>query len=284
MIKLLMALLISSSAQATLMDEKPFGLIGGSPVQPDEYEEVIRITNGKASCSASLIGPRVVLTAAHCTGPNGDIFPVSAEKVYEFTKGRTVYKARCQIAPDYRSRTGDQDMALCKTDKAVSGKYAIVMQKGPKINELVTLVGYGCTSESGRGGNDGILRVGDAPVTKLDTKHYYSFHTKGDSALCFGDSGGPAFKRSIKGAYHYIYGVNSRGDIRELSMLTSVYHPNSIKFMKDFERSFDVQICGISLTCDGSNEEPKAPKCQDEMQSLKHIVARLDMCLENSKL
>lgn len=263
------------------LPELVFGsnLIGGREVRPGEYPEVIRIRSGRSACSAALVGPRVVLTAAHCTKPDGEVVPLSENLLYEFQVGQLVYKARCKIAPDYRRQTGDQDMALCKTDREVSVKYASLSKEGPKLREIVTLIGYGCTQEGGGGGNDGILRVGEAPVIKESDLEWYSFHTKGDSALCFGDSGGPSFKlvRDPKAEHHYIYGVNSRGDIKELSLLTAVYHPKSLKFARDFERSQGVEICGLSLDCDGGGEEPR--DCDHELELVKESVRSLDRCL-----
>ena len=251
-------------------------LIGGRLVEPDEFSEVIRIRSGNSYCTASIIGPRVILTAAHCSHDNGEIVPVSESDLYEFVLEQTVYKARCTIAPEYSGRTGDQDMSLCLTDKPVDVKFGIVLKTGPKIDEVITLMGYGCTKIGG-GDYDGKLRTGEALVTKLPTPDYYSIHTIGNSALCFGDSGGPAFKRidNPRNEYHYIYSVNSRGNIKDLSLLTAVFHPKSIEFMEKFEREKGVEICGISKDC----ENPKGPYCKEELNLVKSAVKELSQCL-----
>jgi len=254
-------------------------LIGGRQVNPGEYPEVINIRSGRSSCTASVIGPRVILTAAHCTKPGGVIVPLSENLFYEFQLDQMIYKARCKIAPHYKQQTGDQDMALCKTDRKIDVKYASLSKEGPKLMEIVTLIGYGCIRQGGGGGNDGILRIGEARVIKESNLEWYSFHTKGNSALCFGDSGGPSFKQVFdpKHEHHYIYGVNSRGDIKELSMLTAVYHPESLKFARDFERDQKVKICGLSLNCDKGGKEPRT--CAYELELVKDSVSSLDKCL-----
>ena len=276
--KILAGIFTLAVSVTALADFRP-SLIGGSEVRPGEYPEVIRIRSGRSACSAAIVGPKVILTAGHCTQDNGEIVPINENVLYEFVLKQQVYKARCKLAPDYRREVGDQDMAYCKIDREVDVKYAIISKEGPKLREVVTLIGYGCVREGGGGGNDGKLRVGEAPVVRESDSEYYSYHTKGSTALCFGDSGGPSFKRvsDPKGSYHYVYGVNSRGNIKDLSLLTAVYHPNSIAFAEAFERSQGVEICGISLDCDGNPEEPR--RCQDELQEVKRALDHLDQCM-----
>ena len=242
-------------------------LIGGREVGDGEYGEVVRITNGRASCSATLIGRKVLLTAAHCTSEGGSV---------RFEYKREVFNAVCALAPDYRQQVGDQDMALCKLDKEYPGALASVSDKGPTLGEEVILIGYGCINPGGGGGNDGILRVGAAPVTRESDEQYYSFHTKGSSALCFGDSGGPSFSMSTPDTHNYVIGVNSRGNIRDLSLLTAVYHPKSREFMTSWAQSGSetLLICGLNTQCD--SEEPPPEKCQPEFERFEKRAKQLE--------
>ena len=259
-------------------------LVGGKPVKAGEYPEVIRISDGGSYCSAALIGPRVILTAAHCTRENGDIEPVSEKKIYEFVHNQNVYKAKCTLAPSYRDGrrgVGSQDIALCKTDKSIDVKYAVITENEPAIDQTVTLIGYGCTrgrdSEGGPGGgNDGILRVGKAKVSRSSTDNSYHWYADRGAYLCFGDSGGPAFLeiKKPKDEIHYVAGVNSMGNIRSYSLLTSV--PRSMQFLKAYEMANNVEICGVSRNCGKSQQE-----CITEMDDLKLAVKSLDQCLSD---
>ncbi len=278
--KTLIASILLASSSVALADLHP-NLIGGRPVREGEYPEVIRISSGRSYCSASIVGPRVVLTAGHCTSEDGSVRPVSEEETYQFEHKQMVYRAKCKLAPSYRDGrrgVGSQDIALCKTDREVEVKYASVADRDPKKGEMAVLIGYGCIrGESPRGGNDGILRVGKAKVTRESSDESFHWYTEGRTALCYGDSGGPAFLDldDPKNEHHYVAGVNSMGNIKDLSLLTSV--ARSKKFMQDFERAQGVEICGLSRKCDGDEQPPK--DCAEEMGDLKEVVKRLDACM-----
>lgn len=267
----LVLLLLQSSPSLAFKNN----LIGGEEVQPGTYEEVVRVTSGSAWCTGTMIGKQVLLTAAHCVSAGGSLRFVF--------KGET-YNSVCSHAPDFRLQVGDQDMALCKVDKEFPGALASVSPEGPALGEEVILIGYGCVNPGGGGGNDGILRVGKAPVTRQSTEEYYSFHTQGSSALCFGDSGGPSFQMAEETAHHYVMGVNSRGNIQDVSLLTAVYHPKSVEYMRQFETEQGVEICGVTAKCDVVPEDPN--KCAAEKKLVKRrkrlllkAEQKLEQCL-----
>lgn len=247
-------------------------LIGGREAAPGDFPEVIYISAGSSRCSATVIGPKVILTAAHCVANGGVIQPV------DFQVGTQVYQATCQHHPQYRSAS--VDMALCKVSAPVDVKYAVVADRGPAVGEQVTLSGYGCIRAGGTGGNDGKLRYGEAPVTALPGPSYPWFDTRGSSALCFGDSGGPAFVKmaSPRGVVHKVLGVNSRGDIRELSMLTALWTVPARDFFRSFAASEQVDICGINKECGSSDPVPPVPPkpgCAAEARKLSYYKGKV---------
>lgn len=253
-------------------------LIGGREIV-EGFPEVIRIRSGNSSCTAAVVGPRVILTAAHCSTDQGDIHPVHENKEYGFTAGGKDYTARCTLAPSYRDGrqgVGSEDIALCKTDRTIHTRYAVLSAHEPAVGDTVTLIGYGCLrGQWPRGGNDGILRVGEAKVTKSSTKTSFHWYTEGSAALCSGDSGGPAFHHvKDPSETHYIAGVNSMGNLSTTSLLSSV--PRSLKFLAHYEQKEGVQICGLSLNC-----EKRAPNrmCQEEIITLQHSLSALQKCL-----
>jgi len=242
MLKIFVVLVYLFSFEAQASPE----LIGGIDAEDGDFPEVVYITNGSSRCSATVIGPRVIMTAAHCVADGGGIKPAT------FSVQQAAYTARCQQAPLYRDQKEDHDLALCLVDRPLPANYASISGRYLAVGDTVTLSGYGCVKKGGGGGNDGQLRYGTARVTRLPNANDNWFYTLGRTAICFGDSGGPAFRQIDNPAteHHYVEGVNSRGNIDDMSLLTSVHILKSRIFFRDFESNNRVEICGIQKICD----------------------------------
>jgi Trypsin len=170
-----------------------------------------------ATCTGDLVGPRVMLTAAHCADDPLTSIPRPA---YLNVDGRRL-EFQCEPNPTYmkhppslRSPRGSEDYALCLLlDKGVlpatlaSMRYDVidadhVLAQGEKV----LMVGFGCDDlqivddELAWKDADGKLRIGDqsvasAPSGTVANPAYLVIRAKGakDHALCPGDSGGPLF-------------------------------------------------------------------------------------------
>jgi hypothetical protein len=234
----LIILLIGILSSITHADER---LINGTPVAAGAYKEVVRIKTGNSGCTASIIGPRVLLTAAHCASNNSNSV---------FSVDNIDYSAAMQRSTLYPNK--DHDMALGLIDKDVPGiKFASIWDTKPTIGDTMHFLGYGCTEPGGSGGNDGILREGDAQVTGFSN---YDIVSRGGAALCYGDSGGPAYFVSKRGVKQQI-SVNSKGNIKDTNYTTDLTSNESQKFLKDFAVQHGVEICGVTKDCtDNENE------------------------------
>lgn len=213
-------------------------LIGGVPVDPADpfVQSILKIKTGQSGCTASLVGPRVMVTAAHC-GKSG------TSSQFE-VQGKS-YSTQNERSPLYPGE--DHDILLGLVDKPVEGiAYQSVANLPPKVGDALYLYGFGCIQPGGGGGNDGILRTGESEVSSFSNYDFVAKKPNG-AALCFGDSGGPGFVE-VDGEKYQV-GVNSKGNISDTSYLADLSKTDSQKFFKDFAAKHSVEICGVNKDC-----------------------------------
>jgi len=214
-------------------------LINGNPVQPGQWKQTVRIRTNNSGCTASVVGPRVLATAAHCAA-------TGATSV--FTLDGVNYSAKISRHPIYPNR--DMDIALGVIDKeVVLQEYSILPDKVDvvKVGDAIRLMGYGCTKPGGGGGNDGVLREGMSTVTGFQGFDIVTGKS-GEAALCFGDSGGPAFIQADGKLFNI--SQNSKGDISRTSYLARW----DVKEAQDWVRKWiadngNIEVCGINKDC-----------------------------------
>lgn len=217
-------------------------LINGTPVSPNTWKHVVRIRTGNAGCTASIVGPRALATAAHCAA-------TGATSV--FTLDGVQYSAKITRHPLYPRK--DMDVSLGVIDREVKlPEYGVLPSTVDvaKVGMPIRLMGYGCTQPGGTGGNDGVLREGMSSITGFSGFDIVTGKA-GDGALCFGDSGGPAFLPVEVNGTQVLLNIsqNSKGDIAKISYLARWDVKEAQDFVREWVQTASVEVCGINKEC-----------------------------------
>jgi len=184
-----------------------------------------------AACTAALIGPTVMLTAAHCIPAVGGV-------TFTYQGHAHAYVATCTRHPDYGgpSKDASADFALCAFTPAFAAppgfQYETVSTSSMSalLNQTVALTGFGCVSSVATSAPfDGKYRIvlstidessasdphsrGDEFYTPKEANNLFTAADAGRVNLCSGDTGGPVYVRTSDAGdlgSRAIVGVTSR--------------------------------------------------------------------------
>jgi trypsin len=209
-------------------------IVGGSPTNDGEHPYFVDLYT--QHCGASLIAPRVVLTAAHC-GPGGSEYVnrLVAAKAYKnvhedgVSGNAVLVRVIAQVPHDrYDSSTYENDFMLLRLEEDVIIENGPMLQisdesgtNKPTKDTKLTVIGVG-TTQSGGSQSDDLLKV-EVPVVDAGTcNNMYDGGIipdvmfcagdidRGGIDSCQGDSGGPIMDTSDSNL-HIQVGVVSWG-------------------------------------------------------------------------
>jgi V8-like Glu-specific endopeptidase len=185
----------------------------GGLVSPTQYSDGTWLY-----CSATLISPTVVLTAAHC-GEEGEAVTVTFDTAYQ--AGDKVYEGTFHADPAYPGNQSDaHDIAVVVLDKPLKGITPSALPTAGSLSALpsdqqFTSVGYGAYQVTNSPGghqylyNDvRMVATGTLNSTNKTWLRISMNPATGNGGTCYGDSGGPNFL----GATNVIAAITITGD------------------------------------------------------------------------
>jgi trypsin len=191
------------------IDDSPFlrsfqnRIVGGTPAAENEFKFMASLNVG---CGGSLIAPNIILTAAHCAG-NIKTVRIGSSKA---NSGGVIKSVTTEcMHPNYQSSTTRNDYLLLKLQSPVDiNQYPPIQLNNnkaiPQVNQVLTVIGFGATSEGGSSSNT-LLKV-NVPANShqqcntqyggsiVESVMFCAGNTSGGKDSCQGDSGGPIFE------------------------------------------------------------------------------------------
>lgn len=200
-------------------------IIGGTTDTGDPGVVLLYMTvpgqQGGSLCTAEVISPHVVLTAAHCTGGENPAVTNATWRVYlgpDFSKAAAadllpVKEAHFNPQFNVNNLAGGYDVGVAILQNALPTTIKPLPYNHASIDtgfdgKTVRFVGYGLDNATAQTGA-GIKR--ETTTTLTDHSALLLHFSDGTHETCNGDSGGPAFM--TVGGQEVIVGLTSYGDV-----------------------------------------------------------------------
>jgi hypothetical protein len=245
-------------------------IVGGEVADQKQYPAIFRARFAGSSCTWFLVGPKVLLSAAHCLG-GATGSQIAARVRIKLPGAEAVFETQeCATAAAYPADRS-QDWAACRFATAVPAPvganvvgYEVLSRTPVRKNASVRIGGYGCVESNGTMSKVYVIgnaTVSDAPPRALlpgafvETPNAIELMAL-PAFLCGGDSGGPAFfyEDESDSITRRVIGLNMHTVMEsKTSFLASLNTGVALEFLQSWSTKHGLQICGL---------DPSTPSCR----------------------
>ncbi len=224
-------------------------------VKPDKAGSPSLLEEGHSFCSGTIIGSRLIVTAAHClqelkgrTEKGGPLLPQASDWKISFdtqvrADGRVIAAEKVIPHPDWNpaatlspapgSKPNDIGLIILSEDIPADMEAAAIAAPSVKVNgQEAALAGFGVTKD--RNTNDtGALRTLISKFSAENGKIARVSHGAWFKGICAGDSGGPAYVK-IDEKWQLVGAASTGAELPGLGCAGSNSNSTDIRYYKEW--------------------------------------------------